>query len=321
LTWHLWTCLEALGRFTPLSRDEAGLSVIANMSMNYASQLEFSNEIEYAVYVLLSTPASPWRTAAVKELVCRHIPSFSAHQELRLVQLGVPSQWIHEAKLWYSWHYASAQPATTFQKQSGAKLYEGQVMTALRAGLLDSAHFIVVNKWAPRIIISQEATAALETVLTFLEHANKDRLLRDWPNGGQLFLEYLQKSEQIKTALSSKNLSALKSLRESFEQLAQRLSRWTSDLSQASQKSAVPFRHRNWESDLALERVCAAKMASAVIKHIHSASGDHVLDPKQQGSRSLDEAVRLAGLAIPDENRSDALQTLTQDYLRWRVRV
>lgn len=76
LSWHLWTCLEALGRFPPLARTVDEVDFVSELTMSYASQLEMSGQLEYAVYVLLHAPASPLRNHAIKSLVSRHSTFF-----------------------------------------------------------------------------------------------------------------------------------------------------------------------------------------------------------------------------------------------------
>lgn len=149
----------------------------------------------------------------------------------------------------------------------------------------------------------------LQSALLALDRAASENPLRDWSNGGQIILEYLK-------ATTSKAVE--RPNRDSLEQLAERLSRWTVDLAAANQAQRVPFRHRNWDSDLALERATSAAMSATVSRLVHLAS-DQLSSQKVRSTKPLDEAARLASLAVPDEHRTDLLHKLAGDYLRWRV--
>lgn len=123
LSWHLWRVLTAYGYRPP-----EGSDVASHVCQEFASQLEDAGLWEWAIFVLLHVENDNLRECFVKNVIARHVSlvpiriyhgsngkafksvlsgemsivpplAFTKAERFVVNRLGVPSSWIHEAKV------------------------------------------------------------------------------------------------------------------------------------------------------------------------------------------------------------------------------
>jgi len=113
LSWHLFSALDAFG-VIPKPRDDYRLQY--NLTLSYASVLEFVGLWEWAIYVVLHLPDSdeePYlREGAIKHILSRQVPAFDdANRHFLTHQLHIPIEWIREAEGPYHVYHSDYEAA------------------------------------------------------------------------------------------------------------------------------------------------------------------------------------------------------------------
>jgi hypothetical protein len=286
LSWHLQSVLEAISLWQPVEGSHRH-----QLAMNYATQLEQAGLWEWSIYVVLSLPLGgdsndEARESAVRHFLARHVDDLlrdNTKQQFLVETLRIPIAWIDEAKSWFS-----------RQKQDVAS----DVKFLLSSQQWDAAHHLLMNKWAPSLLLKlgrKEWPAELEHALRLLEQ-HRGRI-KDWETGGSLFVSYFTLLTDVNQLLedfisedSSRN-HRIAQLLQRCNDFAARLGEWMDDIRNkyvlfslihshpvddssflflisfsccSSRPFDGPYRHRDWDSSVILEQVVCAEMSSTV---------------------------------------------------------
>eukprot|EP00736_Rhodelphis_marinus_P001753 Rmarinus@m.4880 len=200
LCWMVYRVLISLG-LPKLPRE-------AELTMQFASQLESIGLWEWAIFVAMQVPApcagdsdaasdmgsgldpdepcpSP-AEAAVREMLCRHVGGDSflgdRSEDFLVHQLKVPAAWVSEAKAY----------------RAG---YEGRVSAQIRhllaCDMFDEAHKLYVQKVAPLLMLNGRYSEIVRQ-LSPLEKRKEE--VHTWARKGGLFLEFARFCQQAATA-------------------------------------------------------------------------------------------------------------------------
>lgn len=172
LSWLLWQQLQALGY--------SHLSEIAStqLTISFAAQLESCGLWPWAVFVCLHIKASfAFVRKMVEDIIGRHVDlEADEHSErFLLTQLGVPKEWIEEAR------------ATKALHSFVPKL---QAVSLIAAGNYDLAHEVICDQLAPEAILS-ETYDELEELLAPLASPDRSCIITNWALKGKIYWNYL----------------------------------------------------------------------------------------------------------------------------------
>lgn len=169
LPWHLFTVLQAAGLgIGPMRSSE--------LAVGFASQLEMSGAWNWAIYVLLSLPAARStvleyeRNEAVKAILMRNARALEKAVEEGEEEVKVDEQKLAAILLNLDiplvWVYASL--AQWYRYQGKWKL---EVVMRMKAEQYEEAHNLLLNKWAPLIVLQYGIDASVWP-LSFIEALN-----------------------------------------------------------------------------------------------------------------------------------------------------
>ncbi len=185
LAWQLYQAFHAMhiADFAPGGTDATGMRVpsaqVAQLTLDFAWQLETAGEWRWAVWVALHLADAPQRVRVVQALLARHGgaigdgPGDAAFKQLAHV-FFVPEAWLWEAKALHA--------------RSVRQDHVREVEYLLRARNWAEAHDALVRRVAPRAVIADN-TAVLARLLGGVERAD---LVRGWDAGGQVYMDYLR---------------------------------------------------------------------------------------------------------------------------------
>ncbi|XP_021728839.1 nuclear pore complex protein NUP96-like [Chenopodium quinoa] len=109
MIWHQHGILEAIGAFSS--------SDLYILDMAYVSQLLCLGKCHWAIYVVLHMPfceAFPYlHSTVIQEILFQYCETWSSQEEQRkfIEEMGVPSQWLHEALAVYFQYYGDLSKA------------------------------------------------------------------------------------------------------------------------------------------------------------------------------------------------------------------
>jgi len=216
LAWHLLTVCEAA------NLGDAPSQVSTEITLNFATQLEALGLWQIAYYVLLALPTSSQgeklRNHAVKQLLFRHVSSLQGTLTGEASNLRIDDEKLARVLDF------SAQPAylqATHLQNIHPWIYEAlalwfgskgdfvqQFFMLLAHCQYTEAHNVLLNKWAPKIIldIGVADTSAwpknFVDGLIHLEAASADHII-NWTYGGNIFLSFYRWQNEVHSALKS----------------------------------------------------------------------------------------------------------------------
>jgi len=188
LSWLVWQQLKALG-YSHLSETAS-----AQLTMDFAAQLENNGLWQWAVFVTLHLNSAPSATRAfVQGIIGRHIELEVDEESESFLKdrLGVPAQWIEQAR--------SVKARYCSEPRLEAR-------SLLAAGLYSEAHDVICDGIAPEAILS-ESYQQLEDLLAPLAQPQCCSLIADWSVKGKVYWNYMTVVKAIENILKQENLN------------------------------------------------------------------------------------------------------------------
>ncbi|XP_020585309.1 nuclear pore complex protein NUP96 [Phalaenopsis equestris] len=214
MIWHQRAVLESIGAFS--SKD---LQVV---DISFVSQLLCLGLCHWAIYVVIQMPCCekfPYLQAnLIKEILLQYCETWSMSEEQHkfIVELGVPSTWMHEALATYNEYYRNLPAALEHY---------------LKCSKWEKAHSIFMTEVAHSLYLSSKDSEIWSTASIMEEHKLE---IADWDIGGGIFIDFyiLRSSLQEDTTQSEPDLLARKNkeCRDFFSRLNQSLRVWGSRL-------------------------------------------------------------------------------------------
>lgn len=186
LCWFLLQTLTSLG-YSHVSDEVATL-----IHINFATQLETGGLWHWSVFVLMHLKDPGRRRKAIMDLLIRHVEidencrDYLRREDFLTRKLQVPKKWIDRAKA---------------IKSYGAKRYGKAAYFYALAESWNKAHEIIMRHLAADAIINEnyDYIRALLELLT----ANSASVISEWANQGQLILDYMKITSEIKKLLNT----------------------------------------------------------------------------------------------------------------------
>ncbi|KAJ4965646.1 hypothetical protein NE237_017495 [Protea cynaroides] len=213
MLWHQRSVLEAVGAFC--SND------LHILDMSFVSQLLCLGQCHWAIYVALHMPYRddfPYLQATlIREILFQYCESWSSQMLQRqfIEDLGVPSEWLHEAM------------ATYFH-------YQGDLLQAfehfLECSSWQKAHSIFVTSLAHSLFLSAKHSEIWRLAASMEEHKSE---IADWDLGAGIYISFyiIKNSLQDDAMCDPDSLMRNKaSCREFFGRLNESLAVWGSRL-------------------------------------------------------------------------------------------
>lgn len=214
MIWHQRAILESIGAFS--SKD------LHVLDISFVSQLLCIGLCHWAIYVVIHMPfyaEFPYIQAnLIKEILLQYCETWSASeaQQKFIVDLGVPSTWIHEALATYHEYYRNLPVALEHY---------------LKCSKWQKAHLIFMTTVAHSLYLSFKDSEIWRIASIMEEHKSE---IADWDVGAGIFIDFyvLRSSFQEDTTQSEPDLLARKNkeCRFFFTRLNQSLRVWGSRL-------------------------------------------------------------------------------------------
>ncbi|BFF91513.1 nuclear pore complex protein Nup98-Nup96 [Drosophila madeirensis] len=282
LSWLLLQTLWALGyrHCSPLAE--------AQLTVDFASQLENEGLWQWAIFVLLHIESRDRRERAVQQLLLRNVSVLAqaAHnEEERFIveQLGVPKSWVDYAK--------AVRAGSLGQRHLQAK-------HLLSAKHWAEAHEIIFQYIAPDAIINGKTEYLHRLLIQFedTEGSSSSSSIRvpNWANQGQIFLDFIDISSKFAQIQNVQNIEDIKAR---WENLKPQLSELCSRI------SLLPC-------PTAKHRLCQTEISQSLNCLVH---GMCIVSPQMQSSAVL--KVALERLPMPQEFLSKELRNLLDELL------
>ncbi|XP_032457779.1 nuclear pore complex protein Nup98-Nup96 isoform X2 [Nasonia vitripennis] len=243
LSWLLQQTLSGLG-YLHLSEYATYLT-----HANFAAQLESLNLWHWSVFVVLHFTDSKMRHKAVYDLLSRHVdiddsPNYIHQENFLKNRLKIPIKWINYAKA---------------IKSCSKKRFNEAAWYFIYAEEWNSAHDVIMEHLATEAIINDNY-GYLKTLLSLLMPPNSCRLISGWLTQGQIIMDYIIITAEIKHLLSNE---ACSNMSYTLEQLQPQL------ISLCSKINAFPcptVKHRLCQAEMS-KRTLQLARSLCMIKH------------------------------------------------------
>ncbi|KAK0182886.1 hypothetical protein PV327_000973 [Microctonus hyperodae] len=186
LSWLLQQVIVGLG-YSHLSEHVAAIT-----HTNFAAQLEAHDLWHWAIFVVLHLNDTITRRTAVIDLLSRHVQidedqDYTKREKFLIEKLGIPTQWIYEAKA---------------IKGCATKQYGEAAWYLLQAQQWNRAHEIIIEHLAADAIINENYTY-LRSLLSPIVPIECNSLVNGWQYQGQLLWDYMEIAEEIEMFLKN----------------------------------------------------------------------------------------------------------------------
>ncbi|KMT15924.1 hypothetical protein BVRB_3g051110 [Beta vulgaris subsp. vulgaris] len=170
MIWHQRGILEAIGAFS-----SSDLNIL---DMAYVSQLLCLGKCHWAIYVVVHMPYRedfPYLHATViREILFQYCDTWSSQEEQRkfIVELGIPSQWLHEAMAVYSQYYGDLPKALEHY---------------IQCFCWQKAHSIFITSVVHSLFLSAEDSEIWRLATSLEDHKSE---IEDWDLGGGIYISF-----------------------------------------------------------------------------------------------------------------------------------
>ncbi|KAH8381827.1 hypothetical protein KR009_000454 [Drosophila setifemur] len=278
LSWHLLQTLRALGyrHCSPL--------VEAQLSVDFASQLENEGLWQWGIFVLLHIKRRPQRERAVQQVLERNVSvsakvALNEEEKFVIEKLGVPESWVDYAK--------AVKSGASGQRHLQAKYL-------LKAKHWATAHEVIFEHIAPDAIINGKMDYLHGLLIQFEDTKGSSILVPNWANQGQIFLDYIDISAKFKQIRNVNNISDINAR---WENLKPQLSELCSRI------SLLPC-------PTSKHRLCQSEIAQSLSCLVH---GMCIVCTEMDPTTVL--KVALERLPLPQEFSSKELRILLEELL------
>ncbi|XP_062910842.1 nuclear pore complex protein Nup98-Nup96 isoform X1 [Mobula hypostoma] len=287
LSWHLWAVLQALN-YSHLSEKHQAM-----VHTSYAAQLEAAGLWEWAVFVLLHIPNLEQRVTAVREQLNRHCTleetdELKEKEQFLQQQLGIPSQWIHNAK--------------SLRAHRNGDLHK-EALHLIEAGHWNNCHQLVVRHLASDAIIN-ENYSYLKFFLGKLALPECIVHIQDWDTAGAVFHDYIRVLEMVR---------GLAEVEDPTYELEKIHSEVMSLCSRIELIECLTAKDRLAQSDMAKQ---VANMLRTVLGLQHSVEQPGEPTPTFQHIPLRLLAPCIRQLPMPEDYALEELRSLTRSYLQ-----
>ena len=168
--------------------DEAESSALLYLHCDFASQLESSGMVEWAIYVLLHLPANEenksCRERAIKSLLSRHAEDWAdtERENFLLNELLIPRKWLQEAKA---------------ELAGYSRQWEEMLECLLASDIWSRAHELLMVNVAPSAFVEGKHADLQRFIGLLKPHADE---LQNWVIGGRLLDDYYSIMESFSGA-------------------------------------------------------------------------------------------------------------------------
>ncbi|KAK9080482.1 hypothetical protein SSX86_000240 [Deinandra increscens subsp. villosa] len=230
MIWHQRAVLEAVGTFS--------YNDLHVLDMGFVSQLLNLGHCHWAIYVVLHMSYRddyPYLQASViREILFQHCETWSAHENQRrfIVELGVPSAWLHEALAVYYAYYGNSFKA--LEHYLGCAFWQ-------------KAHSTFITSVAHSLFMSGKQSEILRLTACMEDHKSE---IENWDLGAGIFLTFYSLKSSLKE--DDDPMTELVSLQDKNDECRNFFSRL---------KGSLAF----WDSRLPIDaRMVYAKMAEEI---------------------------------------------------------
>ncbi|WOL00606.1 nuclear pore complex protein [Canna indica] len=214
MIWHQRAILEAIGAFS--SKD---LNVL---DMSFVNQLLCLGQCHWAIYVVLHMPYyddAPYIQAKlIKEILCQNCETWSTQEsQYQFIEdLGIPSEWIHEAlAMYFEYHGGLPEALEHFLKCSNWR----------------KAHSIFMTSVAHCLFLSSQHEEIWRITSFMEEHKSQ---IADWDLGAGIYVDFYILRSQLQEEDTMSELNPLErknvDCRSFFDRLSESLLVWGSRL-------------------------------------------------------------------------------------------
>lgn len=189
MIWHQRAILEAIGAFSS--------SDLHILDMAYVSQLLCLGKCHWAIYVVLHMPFHEdfphLHSTVIREILFQYCDTWSIQEEQRkfIEDLGVPSQWLHEAMAVYFQYYGD--PAKALEHYIQCESWQ-------------KAHSIFINSVVHSLFLSAKDSEIWRLATSMEDHKLE---IDDWDLGAGIYISFyllrssLQEDDNDMTKLDS----------------------------------------------------------------------------------------------------------------------
>lgn len=170
MTWHQQSILQAIGLL-----DSKELHVLY---MSFVSQLLCVGECHWAIYVVLHMPPTPdypmLHEKVIKEILCQYCETWSSveTQKQFIEELGIPSEWMHEALAIHCQYYGNSTRAL------------GHLLKSLQ---WQRAHSLFMTSVASSLFHSSQHSEVWRLSSIMEEHKSE---IADWDLGAGIYIDF-----------------------------------------------------------------------------------------------------------------------------------
>lgn len=182
MTWHQQSILQAIGLL-----DSKELHVLY---MSFVSQLLCVGECHWAIYVVLHMPPTTdypmLHEKVIKEILCQYCETWSSvdTQKQFIEELGIPSEWMHEALAIHCQYYGNSTRALEH---------------LLKSLQWQRAHSLFITSVASSLFLSSQHSEVWRLVSIMEEHKSE---IADWDLGAGIYIDFYT----LRTAFQDKQL-------------------------------------------------------------------------------------------------------------------
>lgn len=170
MIWHQRGILEAIGAFTS--------SDLYILDMAYVSQLLCLGKCHWAIYVVLHMPSCedfPYlHSTVIREILFQYCDTWSSQEDQRkfIEDLGIPSQWLHEAMAVYFQYYGDLPKALEHYIQCFS---------------WQKAHSIFITSVAHSLFLSAKDSEIWRLATSMEDHKSE---IEDWDLGAGIYISF-----------------------------------------------------------------------------------------------------------------------------------
>ncbi|CAO2828861.1 unnamed protein product [Amaranthus hypochondriacus] len=170
MIWHQRGILEAIGAFTS--------SDLHILDMAYVSQLLCLGKCHWAIYVVLHMPYRkdfPYlHSTVIREILFQYCDTWSSQEDQRkfIEELGVPSQWLHEAMAVYYQYYGDLSKALEHY---------------IECSSWQKAHSIFITSVVHSLFLSAKDSEIWRLATSMEDHKSE---IEDWDLGAGVYISF-----------------------------------------------------------------------------------------------------------------------------------
>lgn len=282
MTWHQQSLLQAIGLL-----DSKELHVLY---MSFVSQLLCVGECHWAIYVVLHMPPTPdypmLHEKVIKEILCQYCETWSSveTQKQFIEELGIPSEWMHEALAIHCQYYGNLTRALEH---------------LLKSLQWQRAHSLFMTSVASSLFHSSQHSEVWRLAIIMEEHKSE---IADWDLGAGIYIDFYTLCNVFQDNQLTEELDSLEkknaACRNFYVHLNQSLRLW---------RSKFPLN----------ARVTFSKMADEVASQLMSENKEdvHTLSLQMSCFDTITDA------PIPEDLRLCRLQDAVSVFTSWLSEV